>query len=395
MNVSTSRTPIDPIELTIVMPCLNEEKTLPNCLEKAFAYLEEDGVVGEVIVADNGSTDRSRKIAEEFGARVVEVKRRGYGAALAGGIDEARGRFVIMGDCDESYDFSGLAPFIAKLRDGFDLVMGNRFAGGIADRAMPPLHRYFGNPLLTFLGRLFFKSPCGDFYCGLRGFTKAAYDTLQLRTPGMEFALEMLVKATVFKLKVTEVPTTLSPDGRDRAPHLRSWRDGWRSLRFYLLFAPKWLFWYPGLLLLIAGLVCGSALTVGPIELESVRFDVHSLFYCALAIIVGFQVVSFAMFVKIVAVRAGLHPPNPKVDRLLRGLRLEVGVGIGIALVLVGVAMSGYAVWVWSRRDFGDLDPFAVMRIVIPGVTAVALGFQLSFTSFCLGFLQFVHRQGR
>lgn len=380
-------------ELSIVMPCLNEERTLPNCLKKAFAYLEEHGVEGEVIVADNGSTDRSREIAAEYGARVVPVERRGYGAALAGGIDAARGQYVIMGDCDESYDFSALAPFVEKLREGYDLVMGNRFAGGIAERAMPPLHRYFGNPLLTFLGRLFFKSPCGDFYCGLRGFRKDAYERLQLRTPGMEFALEMLVKATVFKLKVTEVPTTLSPDGRDRPPHLRSWRDGWRSLRFYLLFAPKWLFWYPGLLLMALGLVLGGLLAAGPVELDTVRFDVHSLSYCALAVIVGFQAASFAIFVKIIAVRTGLHPPNPRVDRIVRGLRLELGVITGLVLIAVGLGISIYAVFVWSAEDFGNLDPFSMMRVIIPAVTFVALGFQLALTSFCLGFLQFIHRQ--
>jgi glycosyltransferase involved in cell wall biosynthesis len=273
-------------ELSILMPCLNEVRTLAACIKKAQHFLKQHAVSGEVIIADNGSTDGSIEVAEELNARVVRVPIRGYGAALAAGIEAARGKYVIMGDSDESYDFSALGPFVEKLRDGYDLVMGNRFLGGIASGAMPPMHRYFGNPLLTAVGRLFFScKESGDFYCGLRGFRKKAIEKLELQSGGMEFALEMVIKAQMHGLGITEVPTTLSPDGRDRAPHLRRYQDGWRSLRFYLLMSPRWFFGIPGLILLVGGAVVSALLLFGPVKVGSVTFDYHTLLYSTSAIL--------------------------------------------------------------------------------------------------------------
>src|SRR6267378_7884160 len=297
-------------ELTILMPCLNEAETLASCISKARAFLARSGCTGEVVIADNGSTDRSPAIAAANGARVVHVAERGYGSALLGGIRAARGKFVIMGDSDDSYDFSRLDAFVEQLRAGFQLVMGNRFRGGILPGAMPPLHRYLGNPVLTGIGRLFFKSPVGDFHCGLRAFRRDAIERLDLRTHGMEFASEMVVKATAFGLRVTEIPTTLSPDGRDRAPHLRTWRDGWRHLRFLLLYSPRWLFLYPGGLLMIIGLLVGLLLLRGPLTVGGVNFDVHTLLYAAMAVIIGFQAIVFAMFTKVFAMSEGLLPED-------------------------------------------------------------------------------------
>ncbi len=283
------------IELSILMPCLNEARTLPACIRKAQRFLEDHGVTGEVLVADNGSTDGSVESAESLKARVVRVPSRGYGAALAAGIEAADGRYVIMGDSDESYDFSALLPFVEKLRQGYDLVMGNRFRGGIAPGAMPPMHRYFGNPFLTAVGRLFFASrECGDFYCGLRGFRKEAILKLKLQSRGMEFALEMVIKASLHGLRMTEVPTTLSPDRRGRAPHLRRYSDGWRSLRFYLLMAPRWFFGIPGLALLVIGVVTSVLLLLGPVRLMSVTFDYHTLLYSTAAILLGYQMATAA-----------------------------------------------------------------------------------------------------
>ncbi|HUJ71047.1 MAG TPA: glycosyltransferase family 2 protein, partial [Verrucomicrobiae bacterium] len=289
------------VELSIVMPCLNEAETLATCIQKAQQWLAANHVEGEVVVADNGSTDGSREIAARLGAHVEPIATRGYGSALQGGIQAAKGRFIIMGDADDSYDFGNLQPFLDKLREGYELVMGNRFLGGIEPGAMPPLHRYLGNPVLTGIGRLFFRSPCRDFHCGLRGFNREAILKLDLRTTGMEFASEMVVKATLNKLKVTEVPTTLSPDGRSRPPHLRSWRDGWRHLRFLLLYSPRWLFLYPGFGVMLVGLLGGLWLLRGPLTVGNVGFDVQTLLYCAAAVIIGFQAVVFAVFTKIFA----------------------------------------------------------------------------------------------
>ena len=284
------------VELTVVFPCLNEERTLAACIERAQRTLAEHGISAEIVVADNGSTDSSAAIATGLGARVVPVEERGYGSALRGGIEAARGRYVLMADPDGSYDLRHVPRFLEQLRSGADLVMGNRFAGGVKDGAMRPLHRYLGNPVLSGFGRLFFKSDCGDFHCGMRAFSKAAYDRMSLRTTGMEFASEMVVKASVFGLRVAEVPTTLSPDGRDRPPHLRSWRDGWRHLRFLLMYSPRWLFLYPGIALIVAGTLAGAYLLPGPRRIGAIVLDIHSLLYAAMAVLIGFQCVAFAMF---------------------------------------------------------------------------------------------------
>jgi len=375
------------LELTIVMPCLNEAETLEVCIRKALGSLRESGIAGEVVIADNGSQDGSQAIAEQLGARVVPVPVRGYGAALQGGIEAARGRFVIMGDADDSYDFSNLMPFVEKLREGYDLVMGNRFQGDIRPGAMPPLHRYLGNPVLTGFGRLLFRSSCGDFHCGLRGFNKAAVMALDLRTTGMEFASEMVVKATLHKLRIAEVPVTLSPDGRSRRPHLRSWRDGWRHLRFLLLYSPRWLFLYPGAALMLLGLIVGLWLLPGPRAIGGAIFDVHTLLYAALAIVIGFQAITFAVFAKIFAISEGLLPEDPRLNRLFRFITLEVGLMVGTALLVAGLGGSLYAVGAWRARSFGPLDPTETLRIIIPAVTSLTLGCQIILSSFFLSVL--------
>src|SRR4029079_2959560 len=343
-------------ELSILMPCLNEAETLEICIKKAQKALEDLNVSGEVIIADNGSTDGSPEIASSLGARVVHVAEKGYGSALQGGIKAARGKYIIMGDADDSYDFTNLGPFLEKLRDGYELVMGNRFKGGIAPNAMPPLHRYLGNPVLTAIGRLFFQSPCGDFHCGLRGFSKNAITRLDLRTTGMEFASEMVVKATLHKLRIAELPTTLSPDGRSSPPHLRTWRDGWRHLRFLLLYSPRWLFLFPGTLLMLAGLVTGALLLIKPRTIGTVTFDVHSLLYSAMAILIGFQSITFALFTKIFAISEGLLPEDPRLNKLFKWITLEVGLVVGSVIVLIGFGGSVYALDFWGERSFGKLN---------------------------------------
>jgi glycosyltransferase involved in cell wall biosynthesis len=374
-------------EVSIVMPCLNEAETLPTCIEKARRALSEDNIIGEIIVADNGSTDGSQELAAELGARVINVQAKGYGNALMGGIAAARGKYIIMGDADDSYDFSNLRPFIEKLRQGYDLVMGNRFKGGIKPGAMSATHRYLGNPVLTAIGRLFFRSPCGDFHCGLRGFGKAAVVELDLRTTGMEFASEMVVKATLHKMRIAEVPTVLSPDGRGRPPHLQTWRDGWRHLRFLLLYSPRWLFLYPGALLMLAGLVTGLWLWPGPKKVGGVTFDVHTLVYASMAILVGFQAIAFAVFTKIFAISEGLLPEDPRLNNLFRWVTLEVGLIVGGLIMLIGIVGSVYALDIWEQRSFGPLDPSQTLRTVIPAVTCLTLGCQIIFSSFFLSVL--------
>lgn len=369
-------------ELTILMPCLNEAETLGRCIAKARAFLRLSGVRGEIVIADNGSTDGSQTIARAQGARVVDVAERGYGSALRSGIAAARGTYVIMGDSDDSYDFSALEPFVAKLREGYDLVMGNRFAGGIEPGAMPLLHRYLGNPVLSALGRTFFHSKCGDFYCGLRGFRRDAILALDLQSPGMAFALEMVVKATNNRLKVTEVPTTLSPDGRSRRPHLRTWRDGWRSLRFFLLFSPHWLFLYPGFGLCLAGLTGMAWLLPGPQRIGNVVFDIHTLFYASLAVVIGSQSVFFATFAKTYGAHEGIVPPDPWLRSFHRIFTLEAGLVCSALLVVSGVALAVYAVTSWSAEDFGPLSAAAEMRLVIPSGTMILLGFQVASAAF-------------
>ena len=367
------------LELSIVMPCLDEAETIAVCIEKALSYLKNNQIVGEVLVADNGSKDGSIEIAQKMGARVVNITSKGYGSALLGGIEAAYGEYIIMGDADDSYDFINLNPFVERLRSGYDLVMGNRFKGGIRPGAMPKLHRYLGNPVLTFIGKLFFNSPCGDFHCGLRGFNKRAIERLNLRTTGMEFASEMVVKATLYDLCITEVPTILSPDGRSRPPHLRSWRDGWRHLRFLLLYSPRWLFLYPGLLLILAGLISTLILLNGS--------KVHSLLYSATAVVIGFQIVTFAVFTKTYAINEGLMPQDPKLKKILRFFNLETGLIFAVVLLFLGVIGSIYAFKIWQGALFGYLDPANVMKVVIPSVTCLALGVQLFFSSFFLSVL--------
>jgi len=375
------------LELSVVMPCLNEAETLETCIAKAQRALSELNIPGEIIVADNGSTDGSQAIAGRMGARVVNVETRGYGSALMGGITAANGKFIVMGDADDSYDFGELEPFVEKLRAGYDLVMGNRFKGGIQPGAMPALHRYLGNPVLTAIGRLFFHSPAGDFHCGLRGFRKASVMKMDLRTTGMEFASEMVVKATLGGMRIGEVPATLRPDGRSRRPHLRRWRDGWRHLRFLLLYSPRWLFLYPGLLMVLGGLVTGSWLLSGPIFIGRVGFDVQTLLYAAVAVVIGLQAMVFALFTKVFAISEGLLPEDPRINNLFRRISLERGIVAGILLVLAGLAGSIYAVSFWDERAFGPLDPSKTLRIIIPSITALIVGFQIILSSFFLSVL--------
>lgn len=372
------------LEVSIVMPCLNESATVAACVHQALQAIAKVGTSGEVIVADNGSTDGSQEIARNAGARVVPVERKGYGSALLGGIAAARGRYILMGDADQSYDFGELPVFLEQLRQGFDLVMGNRFKGGILPGAMPPLHRYLGNPVLTAFGRLFFKSPIGDFHCGLRAFRKEAVEGLGLRTTGMEFASEMVVKASLAGLKMTEVGVKLAPDGRDRAPHLRTWRDGWRHLRFLLLFSPRWLFLYPGILLILLGLVLGIGLLPGPLQVGSVVFDLNTLLFASMLILIGFQSVIFAVFTKIFGITTKLLPSDPGFERLFNFMTLEVGLIAGILLFLAGVAAWVFGFWTWRAHHFGPLNPEVTLRIVIPGALLFALGCQTALSSFFL-----------
>jgi glycosyltransferase involved in cell wall biosynthesis len=378
----------DSCELSILMPCLNEAETIEVCVRKAREFLRTRGLRGEVLVADNGSVDGSQALAERCGARVVPIPRRGYGAALIGGVRAARGTYVIMGDADDSYDFSALDPFLEKLRAGYELVMGNRFLGGIKPGAMPPLHRYLGNPVLTGIGRLFFSSPSGDFHCGLRGFRRDSILRLGLTSTGMEFASEMVVKSTLQGLRIAEVPTTLSPDGRSRPPHLRSWRDGWRHLRFLLLFSPAWLFFLPGLCLLLLGIAGMTWLLPEPRSAGSINLDVNTLVYTAAAIVCGFQAIAFYMFAKTYAIRSGLLPRDTLVTRLSEVLRLERGLMAGGIAVALGLALAAYAVGFWQIRSFGHLDPQQSLRIVVPSVTLLILGLQIMFSSCMLSILQ-------
>lgn len=370
------------VELSVVIPCLNEAETIGGCIEKALQALKEHNIRGEVVIADNGSSDDSAAIATGLGARVIPVQRKGYGSALMGGIEAAAGKFVIMGDADGSYDFLDIPKFVEKLRDGFDLVMGNRFQGGIKPGAMPALHRYLGNPVLTGIGRLFFRSPCGDFQCGLRGFRRGILTELDLRTTGMEFASEMVVKATLHELRICEIPTTLSPDGRSHPPHLRSWRDGWRNLVFMLIYSPRWLFFLPGVALMAVGTLAMFALILGTVQVGRVGFDVHTMVYSAAAILIGFQSVLFAALSKIFAVTSGLVPVQPIWDRFFRRFSLETGLVVGAILVITGIAGSLIAVWVWSKHNFGGLDARQVLRLVIPAAVAITLGFQIVLGSF-------------
>jgi glycosyltransferase involved in cell wall biosynthesis len=366
------------VELTVVMPCLNEAETVAVCVRKAITFIADSGISGEVVVADNGSTDGSQQLAADAGARVVPISEKGYGNALMGGVLAARGEYVIMGDADDSYDFTNLMPFITELRNGADLVMGNRFKGGIEKGAMPPLHRYLGNPVLSFIGRLFFRSKIGDFHCGLRGFR---------RDSGMEFATELVVKAALAKQTITEVPTTLSKDGRSRPPHLRTWRDGWRHLRFLLLFSPTWLFFFPGLVLLAAGLGLGAAVATGPLRIGGVSFDVDTLVACGAMVDIGFQAVLFWLFTQVYAGAEGFLPTEPRVQTLLGKLSLEKGLLAGAAVGLAGLVGLVFSLTYWQGHSFGHLNYEHALRLMVPSVTALVLSCQIILGTFFLSIL--------
>jgi glycosyltransferase involved in cell wall biosynthesis len=370
------------------MPCLNEAATVGDCVRQAREALARYGIDGEVVVADNGSTDGSRELAAAAGARVVPVPLRGYGSALLTGIASARGEYVVMGDADGSYDFMAIDAFLAKLREGHDLVMGNRFKGGVAAHAMPFLHRWLGNPVLSFLGRLFFSSEVGDFHSGLRGFRRSPILALDLRTTGMEFASEMVVKASVQGLRIAEVPVTLGPDKRGRPPHLRTWRDGWRHLRFLLLYSPRWLFLYPGALLMVVGAAVLLWLLPGERAIGSLRLDVHTLVYAAAAVVLGFQAVIFALFTKTFAISEGLLPEDPRLTRLYRYVTLETGLVAAIVLIAAGLVLAATAVGIWQTQGFGPIvDVPRSLRVVIVSSLLVTLGVQTFFASFFLSVL--------
>lgn len=376
------------LELSIVMPCLNESETLETCIRKAQGFLAEHDIRGEVVVGDNGSSDGSQEIAKGCGARVVNVPIHGYGAAVYQATLSARGEYVIMGDSDDSYDFSELARFVEELRGGADLVMGDRFQGGIKPMAMPWKNRWIGNPALSAIGRLFFHCPIGDFHCGLRGYSRAAFKRMRLQTTGMEFASEMVIKATLLGMLIREIPTTLSPDGRSRPPHLRPWRDGWRHLRFMLLYAPSWLFLYPGLILMALGIAVTAWLLPQPREVRLGVLDVHTLLYASGSILVGFQAVAFAAFSRLFSTADGLVAEDSPLSRLFHGLPLEAGLLTGFALIAMGLCGAGSTIAWWAWQSFGPLDASTTLRVAIPSTIAIAMGVQLVQASFFLGVLR-------
>jgi len=378
------------MKLSVVMPCLNEAETLASCIRKAQQSLTDLAIEGEVLIADNGSTDGSQELARSLGARVVNIQQKGYGHALRGGIEAAAGKFIIMADSDDSYDFSKLRPFVEKLQAGHDLVMGCRMpwgGGTVLPGAMPWKHRWIGNPILSFIGRLFFKCPVTDFHCGLRGFTKAAYLKMDLRTTGMELASEMVIKATLQDMKITEVPITLHPDGRSRPPHLRSWRDGWRHLRFMMLFSPRWLFLIPGISLGAVGGFFLSLLAFQPLSLGPVVLDVNSMLVAAMMLLVGFQLIYSAVFLRIYGFTQGFLPDQPQLRVWLRRITLEKGVITGMFLALTGFLLLLFASLKWKSTGFGALDPVSSVRQVVPAVTLLTLGVQVVFGSFFLSSL--------
>jgi glycosyltransferase involved in cell wall biosynthesis len=378
------------MKLSVVMPCLNEAETLASCIHKAKQSLTDLAIEGEVLIADNGSTDGSQELARNLGARVVNIEQKGYGHALRGGIEAAVGKFIIMADSDDSYDFSKLRPFVEKLQAGHDLVMGCRMpwgGGTVLPGAMPWKHRWIGNPVLSFIGRLFFKCPVTDFHCGLRGFTKAAYLKMDLRTTGMELASEMVIKATLQNMKITEVPITLHPDGRSRPPHLRSWRDGWRHLRFMMLFSPRWLFLIPGIALGSIGGFFLSLLAFQPLSLGPIVLDINSMLVAAMMLLVGFQLIYSAVFLRIYGFTQGFLPDQPQLRVWLRRVTLEKGVITGICLGLTGFLLLLLASLKWKSTGFGNLDPVSSARQVVPAITLLTLGVQVVFGSFFLSSL--------
>jgi len=379
--------PSNQIELSIVLPCLNEERTVGRCVAQAMSFLARQKIKGEVLVADNGSTDRSAEIAKSNGAVVVQVDKKGYGNALKGGFEAARGIFIIIADADESYDLADLMPFVQKLRAGYDLVIGNRFKGGIKNGAMPWHHKYIGNPMLSFIGQLFFKTPVKDFHCGLRGFTKHAVEKMNLQTTGMELASEMVIKSSILGMRVCELPTTLSPDGRDRRPHLRSFRDGWRHLRFLLIYSPRWLFFFPGLFLLFLGGLASFALFFGPVNTSLRLFDFHSFILAGAIMIVGLSMVSFAFITRVFAYNFGLLPNRPSVFNLFKYFQLETGLGIGLVIVILGILLVIRAAGLSYSPGFNSIGFGNSIRLVFGGALAIITGAQIIFTSFVLSIL--------
>ncbi len=377
------------VAVSFVLPCLNEADTLAECIRKAQRFLEQHKIVGEVIVADNGSTDGSQSIAHRSGAIVVPVSKRGYGSALVGGITAARGRFVVLGDADGSYDFGSVKPFIDKLEEGYDLVIGNRLSGTIMPGAMPLTNRWIGNPVLSRLGRFLFHAPIGDFHCGLRAFTKEAFNSLQLTTTGMEFASEMVAMAMVKSQRIAEVPITYYKDGRTRRPHLRPWRDGWRHLRFMLLVSPTWLFLLPGFLLGTLGIMGMVTLSVGRVYLGALSFDIHSLLVSGATVIIGFQLAAFGTFARIFAVARGLSSPSGAIRWIATHVTLERGLAFGTAIVILGLGLLSISIVRWASADFGELYPSSAMRLMIPAVICLTLGVQVIFSSFFLSVLVF------
>jgi glycosyltransferase involved in cell wall biosynthesis len=372
------------MELSIVMPCLNEAETLESCIRKAQSYLRRSGVCGEIVIGDNGSTDGSQEIAARLGARVIHIPIRGYGAALYGAITASHGRFCIMGDSDDSYNFEDLGAFVEKMREGYDVVMGNRFQGGIRPGAMPWKNRYIGNPILSTIGKVLFHAGVGDFHCGLRGFTKSAFQKMDLRTTGMEFASEMVIKATLMGLKMTEVPTVLSPDGRSRPPHLLPYRDGWRHLRFMLLFSPNWLFLYPGIALMLLGLTVGGFLLGQPIHINSIQLGLDTLIYCSTCVVAGFQAILFSLLSRMYAIQEGLYPKTARDRKYGQLITLERGLVTGGAILLSGLVAFLYAIWEWKQHAFGMLDTERIARVVIPSSMALSLGIEIILFSFLL-----------
>lgn len=375
-------------DISIVMPCLNEAASLPHCLNKAFYFLQTNALAGEVIVVDNGSTDDSAAVAQQSGARLIAEKKKGYGAAIMAGATAARGKYIIIGDADDSYDFSKLLPFVELLRKGNDLVVGNRFKGGIRKNAMPFLHQYVGNPVLSYIGKIFFSVPISDFHCGLRAITKESFKGLNLQTTGMEFASEMIVKAALHGLTITETPIVLHPDKRNRPSHLNTWNDGWRHLRFLLLFSPKWLFLIPGIVLMLLGFIGTLILAAGPLQIGNKRLDVHTLVYASGLILIGFQFFSFYFFSRLYAATQGLWPRQ---ERFLRNFqqyfRLERGILTGALFILGGIYLMAKSFSYWQNTHFGNLDPVVVLRWVIPSVVLLLLGLQLVLSCFYLSFL--------
>jgi glycosyltransferase involved in cell wall biosynthesis len=380
------------IAVTIVMPCLNEAETLATCIRKAIAAIAASGLPGEVVIADNGSTDGSLEIAAAEGARIINVAIRGYGAALIAGIEGARGKYVLVADADDSYEFAHLPRFIAALNAGADLVIGNRFRGEIRPGAMPPLHRYLGNPVLSALGRIFFGIPVGDFHCGIRAFRRDEIMKLGLRTTGMEFASEMVVKASLSGLKISEVPTTLHPDGRTHAPHLRTWRDGWRHLRFLLLYSPRWLFLYPGLAATLIGFLISVWLLPSQRSIGRLYFDVDTLTYAIGLMLIGVHACVFAVSAKVFGTREGFLPPNPQFEKLFRYVKLETGLLSGFVLLVVGFGTMLYSFEVWHQAQFGVLSATHMLRLTLPAAASLMLGFEVIFASFFLSLLGMEYR---